>query len=146
MASSEKRLSTLEPDFKALVEKLLAAAEEETGRRWVVTAGRRTLKEQKDLYAQGRTVPGKVVTKAQPGYSAHNYGLAADLAPLKEGSSITIDWNAGKMIWQKMADEAVKLGLTAGFYFKTFYDAPHVECAAWKKRKDDWLAGKVKLV
>ena len=50
------------------------------------------------------------------------------------------------MIWQKMADEAVKLGLTAGFYFKTFYDAPHVECAAWKKRKDDWLAGKVELV
>lgn len=146
MTSTEKRLNSLEPDFKVLVEKLLLTAEKETGRKWLVTAGRRTMEEQKELYAQGRTKPGKIVTNAKPGSSAHNYGLAADLAPCKEGSSLDIDWNAGSKIWQKMADAAKKLGLTAGFYFTTIKDSPHVECPEWKKRKKAWLEGKVKLV
>lgn len=31
------------------------------------------------LYAQGRTRPGRVITRAKPGYSWHEYGLAVDL-------------------------------------------------------------------
>ena len=36
----------------------------------------RTIKEQDDLYAQGRTKKGKIVTNAKGGQSIHNYGLA----------------------------------------------------------------------
>jgi peptidoglycan L-alanyl-D-glutamate endopeptidase CwlK len=39
----------------------------------------RTWGEQAELYAQGRTKPGKIVTWAKPGYSWHNYGLAFDI-------------------------------------------------------------------
>ena len=36
----------------------------------------RTIKEQDDLYAQGRTKKGKIVTNAKGGQSIHNFGLA----------------------------------------------------------------------
>jgi peptidoglycan L-alanyl-D-glutamate endopeptidase CwlK len=40
----------------------------------------RTIKEQDELYAQGRTKPGAIVTNARGGMSYHNYGLAVDIA------------------------------------------------------------------
>lgn len=36
----------------------------------------RSFKDQEALYAQGRTIPGKIVTQAKAGLSYHNYGLA----------------------------------------------------------------------
>jgi hypothetical protein len=50
----------------------------------LIYCGRRTMEEQAALYAKGRTKqPGKIVTKAKPGQSYHNYGLAFDWVPLK---------------------------------------------------------------
>ena len=49
----------------------------------LIYCGRRTMEEQAALYAKGRTKPCKIVTKAKPGQSYHNYGLAFDLVPLK---------------------------------------------------------------
>ena len=49
----------------------------------LIYCGRRTMEEQAGLYAKGRTKPGKIVTKAKPGQSYHNYGLAFDWVPLK---------------------------------------------------------------
>ena len=54
----------------------------------IVVEGRRTKARQADLYAQGRTKPGKVVTWTLK--SKHIDGLAVDLAPMK-GSAI--DWS-----------------------------------------------------
>jgi len=42
----------------------------------------RTNAEQNELYAQGRTKSGKVVTFAKGGQSMHNYGLAIDIVLL----------------------------------------------------------------
>lgn len=42
------------------------------------TEGIRTFTRQGELYAQGRTAPGRVVTYALPGYSTHHYGIAVD--------------------------------------------------------------------
>lgn len=137
------RIDTLEPEMKLKVAALLIAAQTATGVKWVVTAGRRTMAEQAAIFAQGRTAPGKVVSNARPGSSAHNYGLAADLAPLKKDGSIW--WEAPRKIWQQMADEAVKLGLTSGFYFKTIFDAPHVEDPSWKHQQALWKAGQIQV-
>lgn len=46
--------------------------------------------EQTALYAQGRTVPGKIVTNARAGESLHNYRLAFDFVPLVAGKPA---WN-----------------------------------------------------
>lgn len=136
------KIDSLEPEFKSKIETLLQDAEEATGLKWCVTSGRRTMAEQQSLYDQGRTKPGAVVTKAPPGSSAHNFGLAADLAPIRGGN---IWWEAPKSVWQEMADCAKAIGLTPGFYFKTIFDAHHVEDPTWKQQQALWKAGKVEV-
>jgi hypothetical protein len=58
---------------------------------------RRTMEEQAKLYAKGRTSGGRIVTKAKPGQSFHNYGLAFDWVPLKASAKnkdlYTADWD-----------------------------------------------------
>jgi peptidoglycan L-alanyl-D-glutamate endopeptidase CwlK len=60
----------------------------------------RTFKEQDELYAQGRTKPGKVVTDARGGQSYHNYGLAIDIVFLIDkdgnGSCESPSWDIDK--------------------------------------------------
>lgn len=55
---------------------------------FTVIEGRRTLERQKELYAQGRTTAGKIVTDTMN--SKHLHGLAVDIAPWVNGK---IDWN-----------------------------------------------------
>jgi peptidoglycan L-alanyl-D-glutamate endopeptidase CwlK len=45
-----------------------------------VVSGTRTYAEQDALYAQGRTLPGKIITHASAGQSGHNFGIAIDIA------------------------------------------------------------------
>ena len=47
-----------------------------------VVQGLRTFAQQQDLYEQGRTTAGKIVTDAKAGQSFHNYGLAIDILPM----------------------------------------------------------------
>jgi len=139
------KIDTLEPSFRKQVEELLTAAADATGLKWVITSGRRTMAEQQLLYDQGRLIPGKVVTNAKPGSSAHNFGLAADLAPLNPETG-KVWWEAPKGKWRAMADTARKLGLVAGYYFKSIFDAPHVEAPNWRDVRAQWQAGKIKVV
>ena len=75
---SEKVIATLLPEVqpyaRALVTK--AAADGITSK---VISGLRTYDEQNDLYAQGRTKPGRIVTNARGGFSNHNFGIAFDV-------------------------------------------------------------------
>lgn len=73
-----QRIEDLEPVTRAMCEKFLAGAAE-LGHAIRVTHTLRTMDEQAHLYAQGRTLPGKRVTNAKPGQSAHNYGMAFDI-------------------------------------------------------------------
>lgn len=137
-----RKLESLEPILQPIIINLLMGAEIATGYKWVITSGRRTMAEQQKLYNQGRTAPGDIVTNAKPGQSAHNFGLAADLAPIKDGK---IWWNAPKPVWKQMADTARGLGLTSGYYFKTIFDAPHVEHPSWKDMQAAWKKGEVQV-
>jgi peptidoglycan LD-endopeptidase CwlK len=70
------------------------------------------------------------VTDALPGYSWHQWGEACDCAWLDSNNKIT--WNAEKKLggvngYQLYAEEAVKLGLTAGAHFTHLKDYPHVQ-------------------
>ena len=134
------KIGTLEPGFREVVADLLVRAEKETGVKWVITSGRRTMSEQQKLYDQGRKTQGPVVTKAAPGSSAHNFGLAADLAPMR-GDGIW--WSAPRQIWDKMGAIAEALGLTWGGHFKSFLDLPHTEAKNWKIAQSKWRAGNI---
>ena len=98
--------------------------------------GMRTFEEQNELYAQGRTKPGKIVTNARGGDSYHNYGLAADyvLDGMIDKPGIQWSWNIksdlnydGHNDWRQMAELAQDCGLEAGYFWKRFPDAPHVQ-------------------
>ena len=77
---------------------------------------------QADLYAQGRTKPGKRVTKAGPGHSYHNYRLAFDFVPLVAGKAI---WNDDKL-WSQCGAIAQECGLEWGGNWQ-FTDKPHCQ-------------------
>lgn len=136
------KLESLDPVLRPLVQQLLMAMEIATGCKWIIVSGRRTMAEQKKLYDQGRTTPGGIVTKAKPGQSAHNFGMAADIAPMKDGK---IWWDAPKSMWKLMADTAKQIGLVPGFYFKSIYDPPHVEHSSWKAVQAAWKRGEVQV-
>lgn len=82
---------------------------------------------QAHLYAQGRTAPGKVVTKALPGSSWHNYAVAFDAVPLRNGVPVWgTDTPADKGLWQTMGQCGEKAGLEWGGRWK-FVDMPHFQ-------------------
>ncbi len=92
-----------------------------------VTDGLRTVEEQNDLYAQGRTRPGRVVTNARGGSSWHNYGVAADITFMNEQG--TPHWETGgeyAQLWQRYGRKAEGHGLEWGGDWN-FQDLPHVE-------------------
>src|SRR5206468_10828885 len=81
---SETVMPTLLPEVEPYARALIAKAAA-SGIVIKVLSGLRTYDEQNDLYAQGRTKPGSIVTNARGGYSNHNFGIAFDIGVF-EGS------------------------------------------------------------
>lgn len=107
-----------------------------------VTSGRRTIAEQDKLYEQGRSNKlGPIVTKAKGGQSPHNFGLAADLCPTKEGK---LWWDAPDDVWHVIKEVAEKHGLVSGYDWK-FKDMPHIEHPAWKETQAAWKRGEINV-
>jgi peptidoglycan LD-endopeptidase CwlK len=99
----------------------------------------RTNAQQAEIYAQGRTKPGKVVTWAKPGYSWHNYGMAIDIVLLKDtngdGTFETASWETnvdfdgdGKADWMEVVAIFEKYGWEwGGRWPKGKTDNPHFQ-------------------
>ena len=120
--ASQNRLTKVHPRLAAGVTALINALAAE-GMVVEVVQGLRTFAEQDALFAQGRTKPGQIVTKAKGGQSNHNYGLAVDLCPFVNGKPQWND-NAGFL---RIGTEAAKQGLEWGGSWKKFIDKPHVQ-------------------
>ena len=122
-AISEQRLSEVHPKLAEKVRSMadLLAQENITIR---VVQGLRSWGEQATLYAQGRTVPGQVVTNAKPGTSWHNYALAVDVAPFDSGIP---DWNVDHPAWKRIVAVGESVGLVSGSTWRTFPDWPHFQ-------------------
>ena len=76
-ADDQKQIDELYPPDRELFRQFVADAKATLNA--VIFEGYRSLPRQKELYAQGRTMPGDIVTNSQPGYSYHQYGLSIDL-------------------------------------------------------------------
>ena len=100
----------------------------------------RSDKEQNDLYAQGRTKPGKIVTNARAGESNHNYGLAVDIVQLldkdKNGTFETASWDIkldadfdGIPDWNEVVSIFERYGWQWGLFNSKGqrYDFPHFQ-------------------
>lgn len=121
---NNKRLSLLHPILSIKAKKGIEQLKLQ-GVEILITQGLRTIQEQNDLYAQGRTKEGKIVTNAKGGYSWHNYGLAFDIVPLN--SIGKADWNIDHESWKQSIKVFEGLGLEWGGRFKTFKDNPHFQ-------------------
>ncbi len=104
-----------------------------------ITQGLRTDQEQNNLYAIGRTKPGKKVTHAKAGQSIHNYGFAVDICLLIDNKQVSWDtlkdWDNDKVAdWYECVKIFAKNGWNWGGNWKTFKDIPHFE----KKDYNNW--------
>ena len=100
----------------------------------LIYCGRRTMEEQAALYAKGRTVGGKIVTKAKPGESYHNYGLAFDWVPLKQSAKNADLWFSD---WDN--ETAFRLGEHVGISFRLAgisWETGHLQSSDYKSWRD----------
>jgi hypothetical protein len=116
-------LKQLHPQFRAALERLLTKAAEE-GRPFRLFEAFRTPERQQWLYAQGRTRPGGIVTKARPWESFHQYGLGADLVLFVNGQWTWSGDGALGEHWKRLPQLARDVGLRS-----LSWEAPHVEWA-----------------
>ena len=128
---ASRNLEDLHPKLKPLCVQFLAACKS-AGLDILLTCTYRSGDEQNALYAQGRTKPGKIVTRARAGQSAHNFVLAGkpaskafDIVPLVDGKPC---WDAKHPAWAQAGKIGMDLGLLwygrPGAPFKEF---PHFQ-------------------
>lgn len=129
---ASRSLTDLHPAMQAQAALVLEKAAE-AGVSLLVTCTRRSLEEQAELYAQGRTAPGRIVTKAKPGESAHNFGLAMDCVPMRAGKPV---WGtklaADRALWDAYGTAVRAAGLEWGGDWRGLIDLPHCQLANWK--------------
>lgn len=128
-------LDDLHPDLQAKCHQFLDACSRE-GIDILVTCTYRSNEEQRLLYAQGRTAPGKIVTNALPGKSAHNHvnpngspcSMAFDVVPMVHGKP---DWNTHDpqdlALWNRVGEIGKSFGLEWAGDWKTFKEFPHFQ-------------------
>lgn len=132
---SEQRIAQLHPMISSDVRRIVCHINNNvlTGRAKVrVSQGVRTWAEQTELYAQGRTKPGKKVTNAKAGQSIHNFALAFDIVLIIDGKEASWDtqkdWDGDKQSdWMEVVTEFKKEGFSWGGDWRSFKDMPHFE-------------------
>jgi peptidoglycan L-alanyl-D-glutamate endopeptidase CwlK len=125
---TETNIGTLLPKAQIAARKAMVAVAALGGGLTVkILSGTRTYAEQTALYAQGRTRPGGVVTKAKAGQSNHNFGIAFDIGIFK-GSKYYEGKNAAEEKAYVDASKLIKpVGLDWGGDWKSIKDTPHYE-------------------
>ena len=90
----------------------------------LVTSTYRDNESQDALYAQGRTTPGSIVTKAKGGQSFHNYRCAIDVVPLVNGKAV---WDGANPVWAKIGALGKLAGLDWAGDWKTSKELAHFQ-------------------
>lgn len=131
---TEQRINKLHPSVRSEVKMIVEEIDRRlTGRAKVrISQGLRTNKEQNELYAQGRTKPGKKVTNAKGGQSVHNYGFAVDIVLIIDGKAaswdVKKDWDGDKVAdWDECVKVFAMFGWAWGGNWTSFKDMPHFE-------------------
>ncbi len=117
-----RSLDDLLPPVAALARQLLDECERQ-GMPIFVTSTLRTFFEQDELFAQGRTKPGNIVTRARGGESSHNHGLAFDVAFRSPPAADPFEGNP----WDRVGQIGKSLGLEWGGDWTRFVDRPHFQ-------------------
>jgi len=131
---TEQRIALLHPNIRQEVTDIINECNRAlTGRAQVrISQGLRTFGEQDNLYAIGRTKPGKIVTNAKGGQSIHNYGFAVDIVLIIDGKTASWDtakdWDDDQISdWTECVNIFKKYGWSWGGDWSSFKDMPHFD-------------------
>ncbi len=134
-SANETHKDSLPEDLHPTVESNAEALKQKAAEKGILirfTDGFRSFEEQNELYDQGRTVPGNIITYAKGGESYHNYGLAVDFAVETGNGEVT--WNLeydgngnSKPDWFEIGEMAKDFGFTWGGDWENFKDYPHLQ-------------------
>src|SRR3990167_3614843 len=114
----DRDIDHLQPDFRERVRLWLndCAAEKLPV---VIVETFRSFARSAELYQQGRTTPGQIVTKARAGQSYHNFGLAVD-AVIQGPRGPTWDFAVDGPVWKRIVWLAKNRGLAWGGDWRGF--------------------------
>jgi len=119
-------INLLHPELQVKAKQLIQEAAK-AGYEIIITQTLRTKAEQDELYAQGRTKPGNIVTNAKYPQSLHCWGVAFDIAVVIGGKA---NWDTRH--YDKIGPIGESLGLVWGGRWKNFPDRPHFELPGYK--------------
>jgi peptidoglycan L-alanyl-D-glutamate endopeptidase CwlK len=119
---NSRSLDDLAPPVKQRAQAFVDAAKAK-GIDLLVTSTYRDGESQNALYAQGRTTPGNIVTRAKAGQSWHNWRCALDVVPLVNGKAIWDD----QAMWKQVGEIGKSCGLEWAGDWKTFKEFPHFQ-------------------
>lgn len=94
------------------------------GHEFRLFEGFRTPQRQEYLYSQGRTRPGRIVTRARPWNSYHQYGFAVDLVLFINGRWSWETGGASRAAWSRMHELGGERGLVP-----LSWELPHLQLA-----------------
>lgn len=130
-------LKGLHPDLIRLMHEAIKACPID----FTITEGVRTDERQKELYAIGRTKPGRIVTscdgikkKSNHQIQADGFGYAVDLYPFVNGKLLVTEKETVSYLIKiaahiKQTAKNMNIKITWGGDWKTPYDPPHFELA-----------------
>jgi len=118
-------------------------AAKEAGIELLVTCTYRCPADQSKLYAQGRSAHGPVVTDARAGDSLHQYRVAFDVVPMRNGKPV---WGTlakqDADLWNQVGALGEKYSFEWAGRWKSFREMPHFQYTAGLKLVD-FKAGKL---
>lgn len=143
---ASRNLNDLAPEVRARAERMIDACTA-AGIQLIITCTYRSAAEQDDLYAQGRTRPGPIVTQLRGGQSLHNAtdaqgrpaARAIDVVPLRNGKLVwgtrgngldddpSDDLTDDLELWERVGLIGAAQGLEWGGRWPRFRDYPHFQ-------------------
>lgn len=105
----------------------------------LITCTYRCPTDQNMLYAQGRTAPGRMVTNAKAGNSMHQYRIAYDCVPMRNGKPVwgtsgdgidedpTDDEKDDLELWQRVGQMGKSIGLEWAGDWRHNREFPHFQ-------------------
>lgn len=119
---NSRNIDDLHPTVAAMCREMIRLCEE-AGIDIIVTSTYRDYEAQAELFAQGRTKPGRRVTNARPGQSFHNHRVAFDVVPVVNGKAI---WDDHRL-WMRIGEIGESVGLEWAWRWRTFKEMPHFQ-------------------
>lgn len=119
---NSRKIEDLHPKVAEMCRKFIELCDAQ-GIDILITSTYRDIESQNELYAQGRTKPGKIVTKAKGGQSFHNWRVAFDFVPLLNGKPA---WN-DTVLFTRCGEIGESVGLEWAGRWTRFKELAHLQ-------------------